>query len=105
MIAENISVPPHTDNQVNLIGVEIKVDVNDLKNDCKMQEYTDFVDQFYLAVPDEQDIVNAALSIILDSWGLITISKDGQIKVLQTADKLSAIMRDKTLNNLILKLL
>lgn len=105
LIAENISVPARADNPVNLIGIEIKVDSNDLKNDCKMQEYTDFVDQFYLAVPDEQDIVNAALSIILDSWGLITISKDGQIKVLQTADKLSAIMRDNTLNNLILKLL
>lgn len=105
LIVENISVPPHTDNQVNLIGVEIKVDVNDLKNDRKMQEYTDFVDQFYLAVPDKEDIVNAALSIKLDTWGLIIISKDGQIKVLQTADKLPAIMRDKTLNNLILKLL
>ena len=105
LIAENISVPPHTDNQVNLIGVEIKVDVNDLKNDCKMQEYTDFVDQFYLAVPDEEDIVNAALSIKLDTWGLIIVSKDGQIKVLQIADKLPAIMRDKTLNSLVLKLL
>lgn len=105
LIAENISVPLHADNPVNLIGVEIKVDINDLKNDCKMQEYTDFVDQFYLAVPDEEDIVNAALSIKLDTWGLIIVSKDGQIKVLQTADKLSAIMRDKTLNNLILKLL
>lgn len=92
-------------NPVNLIGVEIKVDINDLKNDCKMQEYTDFVDQFYLAVPDEEDIVNSALSIKLDSWGLLTVSKDGQTKVLQTADKLSAIMRDNTLNNLILKLL
>lgn len=70
-----------------------------------MQEYTDFVDQFYLAVPDEEDIVNAALSIKLDTWGLIIISKDGQIKVLQTADKLPAIMRDKTLNSLVLKLL
>jgi len=105
LIAENISVPLHADNPVNLIGVEIKVNINDLKNDCKMQEYTDFVDQFYLAVPDEEDIVNAALSIKLDTWGLIIVSKDGQIKVLQTADKLSAIMRDKTLNNLILKLL
>lgn len=105
LIAENISVPLHADNPVNLIGVEIKVDINDLKNDCKMQEYTDFVDQFYLAVPDEEDIVNAALSIKLDTWGLIIVSKDGQIKVLQTADKLSAIIRDKTLNNLILKLL
>lgn len=105
LIAENISVPLHADNPVNLIGVEIKVDINNLKNDCKMQEYTDFVDQFYLAVPDEEDIVNAALSIKLDTWGLIIVSKDGQIKVLQTADKLSAIMRDKTLNNLILKLL
>lgn len=105
LIAENISVPLHADNPVNLIGVEIKVDINDLKNDCKMQEYTDFVDQFYLAVPDEEDIVNAALSIKLDTWGLIIVSKDGQIKVLQTTDKLSAIMRDKTLNNLILKLL
>lgn len=66
---------------------------------------TDFVDQFYLAVPDEEDIVNSALSIKLDSWGLLTVSKDGQTKVLQTADKLSAIMRDNTLNNLILKLL
>ena len=105
LIAENISVPARADNPVNLIGVEIKVDINDLKNDCKMKEYTDFVDQFYLAVPDEEDIVNAALSIKLDTWGLIIISKDGQIKVLQTADKLPAIMRDKTLNNLILKLL
>lgn len=105
LIAENISVPARADNPVNLIGVEIKVDVNDLKNDYKMQEYTDFVDQFYLAVPDEEDIVNAALSIKLDTWGLIIVSKDGQIKVLQTADKLPAIMRDKTLNSLVLKLL
>ena len=105
LIVENISVPARADNPVNLIGVEIKVDINDLKNDCKMQEYTDFVDQFYLAVPDEEDIVNSALSIKLDSWGLLTVSKDGQTKVLQTADKLSAIMRDNTLNNLILKLL
>lgn len=52
-----------------------------------MQEYTDFVDQFYLAISDEKDIVNAALSTKLDSWGLLTVSKDGQIKVLQTADK------------------
>lgn len=105
LIAENISVPARAGNPVNLIGVEIKVDINDLKNDCKMQEYTDFVDQFYLAVPDEEDIVNSALSIKLDSWGLLTVSKDGQTKVLQTADKLSAIMRDKTLNSLVLKLL
>ena len=105
LIAENISVPARADNPVNLIGVEIKVDVNDLKNDYKMQEYTDFVDQFYLAVPDEEDIVNAALSIKLDTWGLIIVSKDRQIKVLQTADKLPAIMRDKTLNSLVLKLL
>lgn len=105
LIAENISVPFHADNPVNLIGVEIKVDINDLKNDCKMQEYTDFVDQFYLVVPAKEDIVNAALSIILDSWGLLTVSKDRQIKVLQTADKLPAIMRSKSLNSLILKLL
>lgn len=105
LIAENISVPLHADNPVNLIGVEIKVDINDLKNDCKMQEYTNFVDQFYLAISDEKDIVNAALSTKLDSWGLLTVSKDGQIKVLQTADKLPAIMRDKTLNSLVLKLL
>ena len=105
LIAENISVTLHADNPVNLIGVEIKVDINDLKSDCKMQEYTDFVDQFYLAVPDEKDIINAALSIKLDTWGLITVSKDRQIKVLQTADKLPAIMRDKTLNSLVLKLL
>lgn len=105
LIVENISVPARADNPVNLIGVEIKVAVNDLKNDCKMQEYTNFVDQFYLAISDEKDIVNAALSTKLDSWGLLTVSKDGQIKVLQTADKLPAIMRDKTLNSLVLKLL
>lgn len=105
LIVENISIPSHTTTPINLIGVEIKVDINDLLNDHKMQEYTDFIDQFYLAIPDEPDIINAALSIILDSWGLITISKDRQIKVLQTANKLPAIMRDKTLNNLILKLL
>ena len=105
LIVENISVPARADNPVNLIGVEIKVTVNDLKNDCKMQEYTNFVDQFYLAISDKKDIVNAALSTKLDSWGLLTVSKDGQIKVLQTADKLPAIMRDKTLNSLVLKLL
>lgn len=37
LIVENISVPARADNPVNLIGVEIKVDINDLKNDCKMR--------------------------------------------------------------------
>lgn len=56
--------------------------------------------QTYLLMSEVQD-----KELYIVNYRSYTKSKDGQIKVLQTADKLPAIMRDKTLNSLVLKLL
>ena len=47
LIAETITETER--DHVTLRGIEIKVNLNDLKSDHKMAEYTDFVDYFYIA--------------------------------------------------------
>jgi len=43
-----------------VIGVEIKVDVNDLKRDATVTEYMPFCHYFYLALPNEPAMIEAA---------------------------------------------
>ena len=90
---------------LNLIGIEIKVDKADLLNDHKMSEYTDFVDQFYIAVPDDKEMIAAAQSVRLADWGIVVINDRGDVKEVQTASKLEAVMRNDTLATLVSKIL
>lgn len=90
---------------VKLRGIEIKVDKNDLLGDHKMDEYTEYCDYFYIAVPDETEIIEAAESVRLDSWGLLAIRADGTIDVKHPAAEKPGTFRDKTMAACIIKLL
>jgi hypothetical protein len=55
-----------------IIGVEIKISLADLRGDRKWQDYVGYCDLFYFAVPPEfpqADIPKAAGLIIADSYG------------------------------------
>lgn len=104
MVAETYTVT--NSDEIVLRGVEIKISSEDLLGDHKMQEYTDFCDYFYLAIPDGvQKIMDAALSISRPAWGILAVKKDGSIRVVRNAEKLDAIFRDKTMSNCIIKLI
>lgn len=93
---------------VVLRGIEIKVSVSDLVNDHKMQEYTDYCDYFYIAIPDRQDMIDAAESVRLPSWGILVLQSTTagkSIKVLQDASPLNPAFRDKTLSAALIKLM
>ena len=90
LILENHTVPAsESDFELKLHGIEIKVSKSDLERDMKMQEYTTFVDDFWLAVPaDALELVNAAQDRIEENpgWGLMLIHEDGSIEVDTAAD-------------------
>ena len=105
---ENYSVRFPSDLTVR--GIEIKVNRNDLLTDHKMAEYTDFVDYFYIAVPDF--LVDDALSVCLPEWGILSISLDTGCKksgtgfvvsLVKSAERLDGIMREQTLAQILFK--
>lgn len=51
------------------IGVEIKVDLHDLRNDQKMGQYMDYCHLFYLAIPD--DLEDEAIGFLEGNMGLM----------------------------------
>lgn len=107
LVVENYTIETTHDN-VALHGIEIKVDINDLKRDHKMAEYTDFVDFFYIAIPNDAKMIEAAKSLKLSEWGLLVIdinksTKDKVVTVLEPAKKLNPLFRDKSLSNVILR--
>ena len=97
LAVENYSV--QYPDELKLRGVEIKVAKNDLLGDKKMSEYTDFVDYFYIAVPE--NLVEDARAVCLPEWGILAISFSSNtsysIRVVQEAKQLDAVMRAKTL--------
>lgn len=104
LIAETITETER--DHVTLRGIEIKVNLNDLKSDHKMAEYTDFVDYFYIAIPaDDTDMLEAAKSIILPSWGIITVAKSGTIRLEKEAGQLDPAFREKAMATALIKML
>lgn len=104
LIAETVTAKER--GEVILRGVEIKVDRHDLENDHKMAEYTDFCDYFYLAVPEgDEEMITLAESLIRPAWGILTVSKEGTIRIAKEPVKLDALMRDKTLAACLIKLM
>lgn len=106
LVLENLTIDSTDNYGLNLHGIEIKVDKYDLQNDTKMQEYTDFCDFFYIAVPDDEELINLACEIKLPEWGILvytTNGDNGNIKMLEKPKKLKAILKDKTLENFILR--
>lgn len=95
--------------ELNIHGIEIKVNEHDLLNDEKYTEYTEFVDYFYLAVPEE--LGEIAQKNKFNGCGLIIISKDKEntnkfiAKVVEIPIKLNPLRREDTLTSITLKLL
>ena len=103
MIAETFTVDEP--DVLALRGIEIKIDINDLLGDHKMQEYTQFCDYFYIAVPDgSSELLEAAESVRRPSWGILTVTKDGKVTVAHAPEKLNPAFRDVTLTNCLIKL-
>ncbi len=93
--------------ELNIHGIEIKVTESDFINDEKYTEYTEFVDYFYLAVPEE--LKDIALKNKFKDCGLIVISKDKTnkfiAKVIEAPARLNPLRREDTLTSIALKLL
>lgn len=90
---------------MRLHGVEIKVSKSDLLGDEKMQEYTAFCDDFYLAVPDTEEMIGAAESVRLPAWGLLAVSPDRKLRIVHKAEEKPGVMRDKTVAAALIKLM
>ena len=100
---ENLTVAAEKAYNVHIHAVEIKVSKHDLLSDHKMQEYTDYADFFWIAVPEE--LKADAESIMLNKWGLITIDNEKNLHVIKKAEFHNAIFRDKTIETALIKIL
>ncbi|WP_300344620.1 MmcB family DNA repair protein [Fusobacterium sp.] len=95
--------------EINIHGIEIKVNEYDLLNDEKYTEYTEFVDFFYLAVSEELEEI--AINNIFKGCGLIVVYKDKENsnrfipKIIKKPNKLTPFRREDTLTSITLKLL
>lgn len=105
LAVETLTVPER--DAVKLHGVEIKVSKSDLLGDKKMQEYTDFCDFFYIAVPDSEEMIEAAKSIRFNKcpWGILAVSTDGELRVVIEAKEKPGWQRDKTIAAALIKLM
>lgn len=103
LILENRTVEAEKAYNVHIHAVEIKVSKHDLLSDHKMQEYTDYADFFWIAVPEE--LKADAESIMLNDWGLITIDEKKELHVIKKAELHDAIFRDQTIETALIKIL
>lgn len=108
LICENIS--SENSWNLNLHGVEIKVNKNDLINDSKYTEYAEFVDYLWLAIPEE--LIEYARKTKPSCCGIIVIqtdkNKDNSKKkatIIEKAQLLTPIRKVDTLTSIALKLL
>lgn len=92
-------------SEVRIVGVEIKVAKADLLADHKMAEYVDFVDRFYIAVPEDPQMIDAAQAVRLPSWGILAVDQAGTVREVEPAGDLAAVMRLETLTSVVRKLL
>lgn len=108
VIFENLTINSTDNYGVNIYGVEIKVNKYDLMNDHKMQEYTNFVDYFIIAIPNDNEMISIARDIKLPDWGIMIFDEtqeDQKLKILDKPSKLKPIFKDQILENEILRLL
>jgi len=66
-----------------VIGIEVKINIHDLKRDMKLTEYIPFCHYFYLAIPNEQAMIDAAASVTTKEIGILCVTNevvDGRYK-------------------------
>lgn len=103
LVLENLTVKKEQNYNVNIHAIEIKIDKNDLLSDHKMQEYTDYADYFWIAVPE--NLQEFAKEIMLPTWGLMIIDEKKRLKIIYKAERNDAVFRNETLETALVKLL
>ena len=103
LVVENITVTAR--NVVMLRGIEIKVNRQDLLGDIQTAGFAGNVDYYYIAVPEDPEMIEAAESAVRPEWGILAADYSGNIKVIKEPSRLKIISREDALSNIIIKLL
>ena len=103
LVVENITVTAR--NVVMLRGIDIRVNRQDLLGDIQMAGSAGGVDYYYIAVPEEPEMIEAAESVVRSEWGIMTVDQSGNVKVIKEPARLKIIRREDALSNIIIKLL
>ena len=103
LVVENITVT--TRNAVMLRGIDIKVNRQDLLGDTQTAGSAGDVDYYYIAVPEEPEMIEAAEAAVRPEWGIMAVDHSGNIKIIKEPSRLKIISREEALSDVIIKLL
>ena len=103
LVVENITVTAR--NVVMLRGIDIKVNRQDLLGDIQTAGFAGNVDYYYIAVPEDPEMIEAAESAVRSEWGIMAVDPSGNIKVIKEPSRLKIISREEALSDVIIKLL
>ena len=103
LVVENITVT--TRNAVMLRGIDIKVNRQDLLGDTQTAGSAGDVDYYYIAVPEDSEMIEMAESAVRPEWGIMAVDPSGNIKVIKEPSRLKLLHREDALSNIIIKLL
>ena len=77
LVVENITVT--TRNAVMLRGIDIKVNRQDLLGDTQTAGSAGDVDYYYIAVPEDPEMIEMAESAVRPEWGIMAVDLSGNI--------------------------
>ena len=103
LVVENITVTAR--NVVMLRGIEIKDNRQDFLGDIQMAGFAGGVDYYYIAVPEEPEMIEAAEAAVRPEWGIMAVDHSGNIKIIKEPSRLKIISREEALSDVIIKLL
>ena len=103
LVVENITAKAR--NKVMLRGIDIKLNKQDLFGDLQMAGSAVDADYYYIAVPEDSEIIKAAESAVRPEWGIMTVDQSGNIKVIKEPSRRKPLHREDALSNIIIKLL
>ena len=103
LVVENITVTAR--NVVMLRGIDIKVNRQDLLGDTQTAGSAGDVDYYYIAVPEDPEMIEMAESAVRPEWGIMAVDLSGNIKVIKEPSRLKPLHRENALSNIIIKLL
>jgi hypothetical protein len=63
------------------------------------------VDYYYIAVPEDPEMIEVAESAVRPQWGIMAVDLSGNIKVIKEPSRLKLLHREDALSNIIIKLL
>lgn len=98
LVAENTAVSEHF--ELNLHGIEIKVDKSDLSHDMKYTEYGEFVHYLWIAIPKQ--LRGTAVKLVPKHVGILVHTTKNML-VVRPATRLDPVNVDDTMRTIILK--